>query len=97
MKHKRVINRENEGEKRKKEEENPGEKMLKMLKMRKTEAEEKLPEGLEYEGGRKKTDEELAEEWSQKLKEREEQILKEETERKERMEKAKRMGTDENM
>ena len=52
MKHKRVINRENEGEKRKKEEENHGE----MLKMKRTETvEEKLPEGLEYEGGRKKT------------------------------------------
>ena len=50
-----------------------------------------LPEGLEYEGWRKKTDDELAEEWNQRIRDREEKLLKEEAERSERLEKAKIM------
>ena len=97
MTHKRVMNWTEQREKRKIEEENQGkeQKTVEVTKMRKTEdlkeLEEKLPEGLEYEGGRKKTEEELLEEWNKRLKEREEQITKEETERKERLEKAKRL------
>ena len=96
MTHKRVINRDNEGEKRRKEDVSQDQEYRNGApKMRRIEPEEpleeKLPEGLEYEGGRKKTEEELAEEWNQKLKDREEEMLREEIERTERMEKAKRM------
>ena len=64
--HKRVINRENEGEKRRKEAENQAQETRngEKTKMRRIEQEdpdeEKLPEGLEFEGGRRKTDEELS-------------------------------------
>ena len=63
--HKRVINRESEGEKRRKEAEKKAQETRngEKTKMRRIEqedpAEEKLPEGLEFEGGRRKTDEEL--------------------------------------
>ena len=46
---------------------------------------------MEYDGGRKKSDEELAEEWNIRRKEIEENLLREEAEREERIERAGRM------
>ena len=93
--YKRVLKVEREeGEKRSieiqaeaaKEEENA------TKKMRKVETGcERLPEGLEYEGGRKKTEKELLKEWNERIAEREEFLLREEKERCDRIEKAKRM------
>ena len=67
--YKRVLRIDNEGEKRRQEEE----KEVEIAKRRRKETENNaLPEGLEYEGGRKKTDDEVAEEWRERLREREE-------------------------
>ena len=85
------MNAEKEGEKRSQEDElEMTRENSKPKRLRKTE-EEKLPEGLEYEGGRKKTDDELTEEWKERIKDREEKLMKEDAERSNRIEKAKRM------
>ena len=90
--YKRVINAERVGEKRNTEEElDIDQEDKNTAKRKKKTGEEKLPEGLEFESGRKKTDDELAEEWNIRIKEREENPLREEAERTERIEKAKRM------
>ena len=90
--YKRVINAERAGEKRNKVEELCKEKEDRnsAKRMRKS-REEELPADLEYDGGRKKTDEELAEEWNIRRKESEENLLREEAEREERIERARRM------
>ena len=93
---KRVINPETDGEKRKVDPEiektDPKEEKTKIRRVEVTEEEgEQLPEGLEYEGGRKKTDEELANEWRERIREREAQIEEEEKSREKLIEKAKKL------
>ena len=92
--YRRVINMDMEGEKRKNENDTEtekkttnGSKRIRKLEVREME----LPEGLEYEGGRRKTDEELAEEWKERLREREIWMQEEETRRVERIEKARKL------
>ena len=60
-------------------------------KLRRIEIENELPHNLEYEGGKKKKDEELAEKWQKKLQEREERFERENTERERRLQKASRL------
>ena len=92
---KRVINTETEREKRKEmtgEEEKRQSQAGEGPKLRKIEImEPELPEGLEYEGGRKKTEEELEEEWREKLRNREIQNQEDDHRREKQIEKAKKL------
>ena len=82
--HKRILQVETVQEKRKEDEQYHSlfkTKAVKARKVEEIEEEKENPLDKYYEGGRKKTDEELQQEWQERLKEREERIAREEYER----------------